>query len=58
MKKYLPKIIVRLALTAWMLVYVYRETGPWTVAALALVCIGLECVALALDKLIKAVRDA
>jgi hypothetical protein len=34
--------LIRWALTAALLVGVYTETGPWTTAVLALLCVGHE----------------
>ena len=35
-------LLVRLLLTAILLLLVFRETGPWTVVTLALVVFGVE----------------
>ena len=40
------RTIIRLALTGFILFMVYRETGPWTVVAFALIFLGTELSAL------------
>ena len=58
MKNYLPGIVVRLVLTAALLVMVFRETGPWTTLAMALMGAGLEACGFMLDRLLREVRNA
>jgi lipoprotein signal peptidase len=58
MKEYARGIVVRIVLTAALLVMVYRETGPWTTLALALITAGVEAAGFMLDRLLKEVRNA
>lgn len=49
--------ILRLCLTAILLVPVYKETGVWTVVTIALIAFAIEIESLILRMLLKAVKS-
>lgn len=49
--------MIRLAFTAALLLPVYRETGPWTVAALVLVTFAIEIQSALLRVVIRASKE-
>ena len=45
--------IIRMALTIWVLIMAYKETGPFTASALALITFTLEMVAKMIVRIIR-----
>lgn len=54
--KWVP-LIIRLVLSGFMLYFIYSETGPWTVAILALAVLHIELISICFGLHTKAIRE-